>query len=324
MDRRHFLAGSAAFGCMPWAARAQAPSAFPAGNLRLIASTSPGAGLDITSRMLADKLSAQYRKSVIVENKPGANGIVAVNTFKMAEDSHTLLVADVGVVSINPVLLKSLPYEPNTDFVPVTEMFRTNFVFVTLPDRFASLEALMAAAKARPGRLNFGAGGAGSGQRLSVELFLAQAGLKMGFIPYRGNSEALNALLGGDLDLVSIGLPPIKGHLATGRLKAIATTGATRSPLLPEVPTVAELAQLPGYTADSWVGLFAKPKTPPEVVRQLQNDVAVALKSPDVQAYYRANDYATGGDSSEAFARRIAADRETYRKVIQSAGITVD
>lgn len=326
MKRRRFMAGAACALGAPAAklAQAAAASGFPGAGLKFVTSTTPGAGMDLTSRLVAEKLTAMYGKPVVVENRPGGNGVLAVSYFKTVDDPNTLLVTDVGVASVNPSLMRNLPYEPTRDFVPVTDFFRTDFVFLCPPGRFASLEDFIAKVKAEPRKYNFGASSGGSGQRLSVELFLSQTNLQMTFIPYKGNSEALAALLGGQLDLVSIGLPPIKGHIEAGRLQPLAVTGAARSPMLPDVRTVAEVAKLPGYSEGSWVGLFAKPAMPAEHVARLQSDIAKAMAMPDVQAFFRANDYRGGGHASAALAQLMASDREKYAQVIKAANITAN
>lgn len=302
------------------------PSAqtFPQQSVTMIVGTAPGAGMDLTTRLIADKLSALWSQPVVVENRAGGSGTIAVNRFKSAKDAHTLLVADIGMAAINPSLYPTLSYEPRTDLVPVTDMFQTNFLFLVRPDKYDTLDAVVRAAVAEPGKLNYGSAGVGSGQRLSVELFKQRTGTPLTYIPYRGNSDAIVALIGGDVDLVSLGLPPVKGYLDEGKLKAVASTGPERSAVTPDVATLAELTQFKDLSASSWVGVFAPPGTAADVVEKIRTDIGKVLTLPDVQAYYASNDYQAGGSAPRDFGERIEADRALYKDLIEAANITVN
>ncbi len=292
-------------------------AAFPTQTVKLIVPTAPGAGMDTGTRLLAEKLTKAWGKPVVVENKPGGNYLVGYNAFKAAKgDPHTLFMADIGFVSIQPHIPAAEMVEPRTALKPITDLFHTNFVLLARPDRFGSLADLLKAAQDKPGALNYGASGSASGQRLSVELLKAQTGRNITFIPYAGNAPALTALLAGDVDLVSIGLPPSKSFIDAGKLKALAVTSAGRSVLLPQVPTVDEAAGIKGYAADSWVGIFGPPGMSDAMAAAVQRDVAAALKSPEMVAFFKSNDYAAGGNSGAAFAQRAERDREKYRKLI--------
>lgn len=314
----------AGLACIAMSVGALAQQAYPTQPVKLLVATSPGAGMDITTRLLARKLAQLWHQSVVVENRPGGSGAVAVNAFKNAHGSpYTLLVADIGVASISPSLVKNPVYDPRTDFKPITEMFQTSFVFLTRPGKLDTLKNLIDAAKQHPGKLNYGSGGVASGQRLSVELFKSEAHVNLTYIPYRGNNEAIMALLGGDVDLVSLGLPLVRSYIEQGKLKAIASTARSRSPLMPDTPTLSEFPGLHNYEANAWVGLFAPPGMPDDAIKRIQSDVASIMKMPDIQKYYRSNDYEPGGMESSAFAAKIEADRIKYQKVIQAAHIPV-
>lgn len=297
---------------------------FPERPVRLIVSTSAGAGMDLTTRVVGEKLSTLWGKPVIVENRPGGSGMIAVNALKSSRDGHTILVADIGVAAINPSLYKQPPYEPRTDFKPITDVFQTSFMFLVRPDRYGSLQDLMTAARAKPGSLNYGSAGVGSGQRLSVELFASHTGTSLTYIPYRGNSEAIVALLAGEVDLVSQGLPPVKGYLEEGKLKALATTGPERTDMTRDISTLAELTGVAELAADSWVGFFGPPDMPEAVVQKVQEDVRQVLALPDVKTFFHANDYQFGGNTAATFAARIEADREKYAQLIRTINISLD
>jgi tripartite-type tricarboxylate transporter receptor subunit TctC len=303
---------------------AHAEDRFPSGPVKLLVATAPGAGMDATARLVGEKLAAMWGKPVVVENKPGGSGAVAVASFKNARDTHTFLVGDMGLAAINPSLMPQLSYDPRKDFKPVTDLFYTGFYVVVRPEQFSSVKDLLAAAQKAPGKLNYGSAGAGSGQRLSMELLKAQANAPITYVPYRGNAPALTALLSGEINVISIGLPPVRAQLETGRLKAVAVTSLRRSAVMPDVPTLEEAAGLKGYEAETWVGLFAAPGLADEVVAKVQGDIAKVMQLDDVKAFMRANDYQAGGQAPAVFARRIEADRDKYGRLIKAAGITAE
>ena len=320
--RRRLLAHSSSLaalglGSFAWPGAHAQKADFPTRPVKLIVPTAPGAGMDASTRLLAENLAKAWGKPVVVENKPGGNSLVGYHAFKAAKgDLHTLFIADIGFMSIQPSIPAAEPVEPRTAFKPITDLFTTNFVLLARPDRFGSLADLLKAAKEKPDALNFGASGIASGQRLSVELLKAQAGCNLTFIPYAGNGPALTALVAGDVDLVSIGLPPSKAFIDTGRLKALAVTSAQRSAVLPQVPTVNEAAGLKDYAADSWVGVFGPPEMPDAMAAALQRDVKAALDSTAIEMFFKTNDYTLGGNSGAALTQRAERDREKYRKLI--------
>jgi len=326
--RRSLLARSCTLAALCLGGLAAPPAhsqaaAYPTQTVKLIVPTAPGAGMDTGTRLLAEKLSKAWGKPVVVENKPGGNYLVGYNAFRAAKgDPHTLLMADIGFISIQPHIPAPEAVEPRTALKPITDLFYTSFVLLARPDRFGSLADLLSAAQDKPGALNYGASGTASGQRLSVELLKAQTGRNLTFIPYAGNAPALTALLAGDVDLVSIGLPPSKSFIDAGKLKALAVSSTDRSSVLPQVPTVDEAAGIRGYSADSWVGIFGPPGMPEAMAAAVQREVAAALQSPEMMAFFRTNDYAAGGNPGAAFAQRAERDREKYRKLIADMKLT--
>lgn len=306
------------------AIHAQSAKVFPGSTVKFIVATSPGAGMDLTARLVAEKLSLVWGVPVVVENRPGGEGMVAINAFKAAKDGSTYLVADAGVAAIGPAAQRSKGFEPRTDWVPVTDLFYTSFYLVARPDRIDSIQKLLDQARLQPDKFNYGAAGPSSGQRLSMELLKAATGAKITYIPYRGNSEALAGLLSGDVDVMSIGLPPVKSHLESGKLRALAITGGQRSGRYPQVPTMSEATRLPALEAEAFVGLFATPGTPSDVVVKIQSDVAKILQQDAVRKFYEVNDYQPGGRPAQIFSARIEADRSKYGELIRKAGISLD
>jgi tripartite-type tricarboxylate transporter receptor subunit TctC len=303
---------------------AHAEERFPSGTVKLLVATAPGAGMDATARLVADKLSAMWGQPVVVENKPGGGGAVAVTSFKNARDSHTFLVGDMGLAATNPSLMPKLGYDPRKDLKPVTDLFYTGFYVVVRPEKFTSVKEVLAAAHKAPGVLNYGSASAGSGQRLSMELLKAQAKASITYVPYRGNAPALMALMSGEIDVISIGLPPVRAQLEEGRLKAVAVTSLRRSAVMPDVPTLEEAAGLKGYEAETWVGLFAAPGLSDKVVAKVQGDIAKVMQMDDVKAFMRTNDYQAGGQAPVVFTKRIESDRAKYDRLIKAAGITAE
>lgn len=311
--------------CTSTLAMAQpAETAFPSGPVKLIVATSAGAGMDAAARLIGDKLSAAWGKPVVVQNRPGGAGAIAVNAFIASRDPNTLLVADMGLAAINGALYPKLGYNAQTDFKPITDLFYTSFYLVTRADQYASLEQFLSESKKAPGKLNYGSAGAGSGQRLSMELLKQASGAYVTYIPFRGNADAVTALVAGEVDIVSIGLPPVRAFLEGGRLKALATTSRARSASMPDVPTVEASAKLKSFEAETWVGVFAPNDMPEAVIAKIQADVAAAMRQDDVRKFYALNDYRTGGAPTPTFARKIASDRKKYANLIKAAGIKTE
>jgi tripartite-type tricarboxylate transporter receptor subunit TctC len=257
---------------------------FPNRAITIIVPQPPGGGTDIISRIVAQQLSLQLGKPVVVENKPGAGTLVGTDAAaKAAPDGYTLLAGLTANMAVNPSLFKSLSYDPIRDFVPVGMMAEFPFVLVVSNNFPAkSVKELLALAKAKPGEINFASAGNGTGQHLSAELFKLMAGVDMTHVPYRGAAPAYSDVISGRtpvfFDNLASGLGQIKG----GAVRALAVTGKERSPLLPDVPTIAE-AGVPGYQNYVWFGLWAPKKTPQPVVEKLYAEIRKAVATPSVK-----------------------------------------
>lgn len=257
---------------------------FPSRAITIIVAQPPGGGTDIISRIFAQRLSEQLGKPVVVENKPGAGTIVGTQAAaKSAPDGYTLLAGLTANMAVNPSLFKTLPYDPVRDFTPVGMMAQFPFVLVVSKDFPAkSVKDLIAMAKAKPGSINFASAGNGTGQHLSAELFKLMAGVDMTHVPYRGAAPAYSDVISGRTPVFFDNLASALGQIKGGSVRALGVTGTKRSPLLPDVPTIAE-AGVPGYQNYVWFGLWAPKNTPKLVVDKLYAEIRKAAATPAVQ-----------------------------------------
>jgi tripartite-type tricarboxylate transporter receptor subunit TctC len=302
-----------------------AAQSYPVKTVRLIAPFAPGGATDVLARLTAQKLSERWGQSVIVENRPGATGnIGAEAAVRSAPDGYTLLVAG-APHAINMTLYRNLSYELARDLAAVNRIAiypGAIVVHPSLPVR--NVKELIALAKARPGELNFGSPGAGSPNRLSMELFMIMAQVRMTHVPYKGGSgQMVTDLVAGHVQLASIGLPPSIGYVKAGRLRALAVTGTKRSPLLPEVPTVSE-AGLPGFDVTSWYGVFGPAAVPKDIVARINADIAAILGAQDLKDRLATLGADPGSMSSEAFARYVREEIAKWAKVVKASGATAD
>jgi tripartite-type tricarboxylate transporter receptor subunit TctC len=244
----------------------------------------PGGGTDIISRIVAQQLSIQLGKPVVVENKPGAGTLVGSDlAAKAPPDGYTLLAGLNANMSVNPSLFKHLPYDPIRDFTPVGMMAEFPFVLVVSKNFQAqSVKELIAMAKAKPGEVNFASAGNGTGQHLSAELFKLMAGIDMTHVAYRGATPAYADVIAGRTPVFFDNLASALGQIRGGSVRALGVTGTQRSPLLPDVPTIAE-AGVPGYQNYVWFGLWAPKKTPRPVVEKLYAEIRKAVATPSVK-----------------------------------------
>ena len=255
--------------------------AWPAKPVRIVVAYPPGGGIDILARSLADKLAARWGQPVIVENKPGANTILAADLVAKAADGHTVLMTSEGTFSINPHMYAKLPYDAQRDFVPVTLLVLLQQLLVANPSLPANnLAELIALAKERPGSINYASYGSGSQPHLSGEMLKYKAGIDLVHVPYKGISLAVPAVMAGEVQLTFSGIASSIAHLKSGRLKPIAIGGAKRSPLLPEVPTFSELGY-PEVETHAWFGLFLPAGAPREAVTRLYQDTRTILDEPE-------------------------------------------
>jgi tripartite-type tricarboxylate transporter receptor subunit TctC len=266
------------------AVEAVAQQAWPARPVRLVVPLSPGGFADVPARLLTPRLSAALGKQVFVENRPGAGGTIGADfVAKSAPDGHTLLlVATPHVISAH--LYRSLPYDSLKDFAPVAQIASGPYALVVNPKELpvSSVRELIAAAKARPGKIDYASSGNGSAQHLVGALFNTMAGIDLNHVPYKGSGPAMQDLVGGQVQVSFAGIPNVLSQVRNGRLRALAVTGAKRWSELPDVPTIAE-AGVPGYEADLWLALAAPAGTPAEIIQRLHAEVGKALHARRVR-----------------------------------------
>lgn len=313
------LACAAAVAC------ALAPSAgaqtYPAKAVRIVVPYAAGGNTDFTARSLAEKLGPVFKQQVIVDNRPGgATNIGTEAVAKAAPDGYTLLMGGASN-AINMSLFAKLPYDTLRDFEPIALCVQGANVLALHPSVPAkNLKELIAFAKTRPGKLNYGSSGLGSSNQMAGELFKLMAGVNIVHVPYKGNAPALTDLLGGHVEMIFSGVPALVPHIESGRIRAIAIGSLKRFPALPNVPTFDE-SGLKGYEATTWFGLLAPAKTPKDIITRMNAEVDKALKSPDIQKRFANEGLEPMGGSPESFAKFIRAEIDKYAKVIKAAGI---
>ncbi|HKX39129.1 MAG TPA: tripartite tricarboxylate transporter substrate binding protein [Burkholderiales bacterium] len=296
--------------------------AFPTKPVRIVVAYPAGGGIDVMARQIAEKLSGSWSQPVIVENKPGANTIVAADTVaKAAPDGHTILMTTDATFSINPHLYKKLPYDAERGFIPVTMLVLLQQMLVAHPSLPASnLAELIALAKQKPGTINYASYGSGSQPHLAGEMLKHKAGIDLVHVPYKGISLAVPAVMAGEVQLTFSGIATGMGPVKAGRIKAIAIGGKSRSPLLPEVPTFTELGY-PEVETHAWFGFFLPAGSPTEAVTRISQDTKKILEDPGFrQKALLDRGYEPVGSSPEEFASYIESDREKRGLAVKISG----
>ena len=297
---------------------------FPSQPIKIVAPVPPGGGVDILSRALAQKLTESFGVPVLVENKAGASAVVGTDfVAKSAPDGYTLLMG-YSVLATNRFLQQSLPYDLDRDLTPVINVGYIPLILVT-PPSFPpdSVKDLIALAKAKPGQLAFASGGAGAGAHLSGELFKHQAGVNLVHVPYKGNAPALNDLLGGHVQIMFDTITTSLPHVKSGHLKALATTGAVRSPLAPDIPTMIE-AGLPNFEISAWYMMFAPKKTPKDVIVKLNAALNAAISDPEVVKRMSAQGVSFVGGTPEQAETFLQSEVTRWGEVIKTSGIKAE
>ena len=297
---------------------------YPSRPIRVIVPFSPGGAVDGPMRLIAQELGKRLGQPVVVENKPGAGATIGTDVVaKSPPDGYTLLLAS-QTNAISATLYSKLPFDPIADFTPVTLIGREPGVVVVNPKVPAkTLEEFIAYVKANPGKVDYASSGNGSGQHLFAALLASKTGMKMNHVPYRGSGQATTDLLSGVIAMAIPGTAGMVGHIRDGKLRALAVTGARRSPQLPDVPTVIE-SGVPGYEAYVWMGLLAPTGTPPAIVERLNRDVVAVLGEDEVKTYMANAGIEIVGSSSAEFGRFFRAERDQWAKVIKDTGAHIE
>jgi tripartite-type tricarboxylate transporter receptor subunit TctC len=309
-------------------AAAQQPASaqnYPARPIRIIAQFTPGTSTDILARVIGQKLTESWGQQVVVDNRPGAGGLVGTELgAKAAPDGYTLTMAVSSGFGINPTLYTRLPYDAVKDFAPITNIALTPQTLVTNPGFAAkTVKEFVAAAKAKPGQINFASLGAGSTSHLTMEMFRSAAGIRLTHIPFKGSPAAHGELFSGQIPVMFDAIPAILPHVKSGRLRGLGIGSAQRSPFLPEVPTIAE-SGFPGFEAVGWIGIAAPAKTPPAVLDKLHDEVVRIINTPEMKERLAALAFTPVGDSRAEFARFIKSEIAKWGNAVRESGAKAD
>ncbi len=307
------------------ASAAHAQTAYPAKPIRLIVPFPPGGGTDMLARAVAQKLTEQHKWNVVVDNRPGAGGNLGVDAAaKSAPDGYTLVMGQTGNLAINPSLYAKLPYDPLKDLVPVALVSSAPIVMAAPANTpFKTFADVVAAAKGKPDALTLGYSGNGTVAHLAGELAEKAAGIKLRHVPYKGASQAMTDLVGGQIDLYMSAVPTLLGQVRNGKLKAIAITSLKRSAQLPDTPTLAE-SGYKNFEAASWYGILAPAGTPAPIVQTLNQAINQALAQPDVVEKLRSEGGEVLGGTPEKFSALLKAEVPRWARIVKESGASLD
>ena len=317
-------AASAAFAVALGSACVAYAQSYPVKPIRIVVPFAPGGGTDILTRIMLPRLGEALKQQLIVDNRPGAGSQIGTDVVaKALPDGYTILMVDTAFMT-NPSLYSKLPYNSEKDFAPVSLAATAPVIMIVHPSvPVRTVKELVSLARAQPGALNFASGGPGSSTHLGVELLKYVAKIDLLHIPYKGTGPAVADVLGGQVTMMFAGISSVKQHVEAGRLRAIAVTGANRSPAMPKVPTFGE-AGLKQVDASSYWGALAPARTSPEIVNRLSAAMAQVLKAPDVRDKLVELGFDPIGGSPSEFSALLASETAKWSKVIKAAGVRLD
>ncbi len=300
-------------------------SSYPNQTIRIVVPFAPGGTSEIVARSVAQELTGLMGVSVIVENRAGGAGTIAMSEVaKAAPDGYTLILGHVGTLAVNPYAMARQPYDVNKDFVPIALLAKVPNIFVvnaSVPAK--DFKEFVALAKQKPGALNYGSAGNGSAGHLAFEYLKFVTGIDVVHVPYRGTGPQLQDLLGGRLEAASAGTPALMAHVKSGKLRPIAVGTPERIPALPDVPTVAELGY-PGFETSQWYGIIGPAGLPKDVIDKLSVEINKALKSSAITTRFANDDAKAGGGTPAEFAAFIKAEQDRWSKVVKSANLRIE
>ncbi|MCC7487251.1 MAG: tripartite tricarboxylate transporter substrate binding protein [Burkholderiales bacterium] len=312
--------------CCPSAAHAQETAkAYPARPIRIIAQFTPGTSTDILARVLAQKLSASWGQQVIVDNRPGAGAVIGTVAAKNATpDGHTLVMAVSSAFGINPSLYSKLPYDVLADFAPISNLGLTPQTLMAAPSApFKSVREFVAAAREKPGQVNYASLGNGSTSHLSMEMFRAAAGARLNHVPFKGSAEAHTQMLGGQVPVMFDAIPAALPQIKAGKLRGLGIATLKRSPFLPEVPAIAE-SGFPGFEAVGWIGIAAPARTPAPILDKLNAEMVRILSQPDVMERLASLAFTPAAGTRAEFAAFIKSEIAKWGKAVKDSGAKAD
>jgi tripartite-type tricarboxylate transporter receptor subunit TctC len=323
--RRSLLAAAALLALPCTAGSALAQGTWPDKPIRIVVGFAPGGFTDVLGRLIGQKLSERLGQPVVVENKPGAAGTLGADLVaKSKPDGYTLLLAHSNSNSVAPALYPKLPYNILTDFTPIIPVANTPLLLTVNPAVPAKdVKEFVALARSKPGALRYASSGGGSAQHLAAERFQLATGSQMTHIPYKGSGQAIIDLLSGQVELNFESPPNVMTHAKAGKLRLLAITSNKRSPLLPEVPTMAE-AGVKNAEMLQWFAVMGPARLPADITRRLNGEIAAILKAPDVQEKILSQGGEIMGGSAEDFARFLASDSAAFARLVKEARITLD
>ena len=306
-------------------AQAADGQAYPTRTMTVIVPFPPGGGTDIGARLVAQKLSLKWGQSVVVENRGGAAGLLGADAVAKAKpDGYTLLVGNVGTQSVNPALYAKMPYNPDTAFEPITMIAELPLVLLATPSLpYQTVQELVAAAKAEPGKISYASSGAGGAPHLAAEILKSSAGIDLLHVPYKGGGPAVADLMAGHVNLLFATVLEGSGAVRSGKLRGLAVSSATRSLALPDLPTVAE-SGVPGFDTGSWIGMLAPAGTAQTIIQKIAADIRTVLSQDDTRETLIKQGATPLIMTTEQFTARINLDRKRYGEVIKASGIKVD
>lgn len=295
---------------------------WPSRPIKVVVPFPPGATPDIMARLVGDKLSANLGQPVVIENKPGGSGLIAIGAVQhAAPDGYTLLIGDTGHLAINPALMKDLPYDPVKDFLPVSRFTEQDFsVIVRADSPDKTIGDLVERSKKKEGGMTYGTSGVGSVHHIGSERLRLLTGAHFMHVPYKGTIQSVPALLSGEIDFMISSATPVMGQWKSGKVRMLARGSDTRNSLMPDVPTLRE-SGIP-LTISITLGMLAPKGTPPEVVQRLSSEVNKVLESAEVKQKVATQDFTVGGSTPQAYADLIREQLQEYKKMIHDTGIT--
>jgi tripartite-type tricarboxylate transporter receptor subunit TctC len=298
---------------------------YPNRPVKVIIPWPPGQATDLAARLVGEKLAQQLGQPFVMENKPGAGGAIGTEqAVKSAPDGYTLLAASSGPISIMPNLQK-IPYEPLKDLAPVSLVAAAPFALVTAPNfPAANAREFLTLVRASPGKYTFASSGTGATAHMFAELFNSMAQLKVVHVPYKGSVPALTDVIGGQVAYAVETVASVAGHVKAGRLKTFGVTTARRSAALPDVPTLAEAANLPGYDVAAWIGYAAPAGTPPEILQRLAVEIQKAAQAADLKEKYITLGMDTASTTPAEMAAHMRREQDRYGQIVKSAGIKIE